>query len=62
MSEFLLLNDIKEIVENISDVSNQFAEKLSYWLGRGFLGRYFMEIFNSLNEQVLKEKLSNSLR
>ena len=58
MSEFLLLNDIEQIVENISDVSNQFSGKTVLLTGgRGFLGRYFMEIFNSLNEQILKEKV-----
>ena len=59
MSEFLLLNDIEEIVKNISDVSNQFSGKTVLLTGgRGFLGRYFMQIFNSLNEQVLKEKVN----
>jgi UDP-glucuronate decarboxylase len=58
MSEFLLLNDIEQIVENISDVSNQFSGKTVLLTGgRGFLGRYFMEIFNLLNEQILKEKV-----
>ena len=58
MSEFLLLTDIEQIVENISDVSNQFSGKTVLLTGgRGFLGRYFMEIFNSLNEQTLKEKV-----
>ena len=58
MSEFLLLTDIEQIVENISDVSNQFSGKTVLLTGgRGFLGRYFMEIFNSLNEQILKEKV-----
>ena len=57
MSEFLLLNDIKQIVENLSDVSNQFSGKTVLLTGgRGFLGRYFMEIFNFLNERVLKDK------
>lgn len=58
MSEFLLLNDIEQIIENISDISNQFSGKTVLLTGgRGFLGRYFMQIFNSLNEKVLKEKV-----
>ena len=58
MSDFLLLSDIEQIVKNIRDVSNQFSGKTVLLTGgRGFLGRYFMEIFNSLNEQVLKEKV-----
>ena len=58
MSEFLLLNDIEQIIENISDISNQFSGKTVILTGgRGFLGRYFMQIFNSLNEKVLKEKV-----
>ncbi len=57
MSEFLLFNDIEQIVENISDISYQFSGKTILLTGgRGFLGRYFMQIFNLLNEQVLKEK------
>ncbi len=59
MSDFLLLSDIEEIVENISDVSNQFSGKTVLLTGgRGFLGRYFMQIFNMLNKQVLKEKVN----
>ena len=58
MSDFLLLSDIEEIVENISDVSNQFSGKTVLLTGgRGFLGRYFMQIFTTLNEQVFKEKV-----
>ena len=58
MSEFLLLNDIQQIVDNLSDVSNQFSGKTVLVTGgRGFLGRYFIEIFNFLNERVLKEKV-----
>ncbi len=58
MSKFLLLNDIQQIVDNLSDVSNQFSGKTVLVTGgRGFLGRYFIEIFNYLNERVLKEKV-----
>ena len=58
MSEFLLSKDIQQIVDNLSDVSNQFSGKTVLLTGgRGFLGRYFMEIFNYLNEKVLKDKV-----
>lgn len=58
MSNFLLKSDIQQIVKNISDVSHQFSGKTILLTGgRGFLGRYFMEIFNELNEKVLQEKM-----
>ena len=58
MSNFLLKGDIQQIVENIMDVSNGFSgKKILLTGGRGFLGRYFMEIFNELNETVLTNKL-----
>ena len=53
----LLLNDIEQIIENISDISNTSGKTVLLTGGRGFLGRYFMQIFNSLNEKVLKEKV-----
>ena len=59
MSNFLLKNDIKQIVENLRDISNYFSDKTILLTGgRGFLGRYFMSIFNLLNKKVLKEKKS----
>ena len=58
MIKFLLINDIQQIVENLSDISHEFSgKKILLTGGRGFLGRYFMEIFNQLNEKVLSEKL-----
>ncbi len=57
MSNFLLKTDIQQIVENLSDVSQNFSGKTILLTGgRGFLGRYFMEIFNQLNQKFLKEK------
>ena len=57
MSEFLLLSDFQQIVDNLSDVANHFSGKTILLTGgRGFLGRYFMEIFNFLNERVFKDK------
>ena len=59
MSNFLLKNDIKQIVENLRDISNYFSDKTILLTGgRGFLGRYFMEIFNEINKNVLEKKLN----
>ena len=58
MSDFLLKDDIQQIVKNVSDISHEFSGKrILLTGGRGFLGRYFMEIFNELNEKVLENKL-----
>ncbi len=58
MSDFLLQNDIQQIVDNLKDISHQFSGKTVLLTGgRGFLGRYFMEIFNELNERVLEQKM-----
>ncbi len=58
MSEFLLFNDIQQIVDNLSDVAQDFSGKTVLLTGgRGFLGRYFMEIFNLLNEKILKKNV-----
>ena len=59
MSNFLLKSDIKQIVENLRDISNNLSGKrILLTGGRGFLGRYFMEIFNEINVNVLDEKLN----
>ena len=43
MSQFLLSNDIQQIVDNLSDVAQDFSGKTVLLTGgRGFLGRYFM--------------------
>ena len=58
MSDFLLKSDIQQIVDNLKDVSHEFSGKTVLLTGgRGFLGRYFMEIFNELNERVLEDKM-----
>ena len=58
MSNFLLKTDIQQIVDNLSDVSQKFSGKTILLTGgRGFLGRYFMEIFNQLNQKFLSEKI-----
>ena len=59
MSSFLLNKDIKQIVDNLSDISHKFSGKrILLTGGRGFLGRYFMEIFNQINERVLLNKMN----
>ena len=59
MTSFLLNDDIKQIVDNLSDISNKFSGKrILLTGGRGFLGRYFMEIFNQINERVLENKMN----
>lgn len=54
MTEFLLPSDIEEIGTRISEQANDFSGKTILLTGgRGFLGRYFMEVFAYLNEHVL---------
>ena len=59
MSTFLLKSDIEEIVNNLDDISYQLSGKTVLLTGgRGFLGRYFMEIFNLLNQRVLNDPVN----
>ncbi|PPR11104.1 MAG: dTDP-glucose 4,6-dehydratase [Alphaproteobacteria bacterium MarineAlpha11_Bin1] len=56
MTEFLLQTDIKEIVERLSDHAIDFEGRTVLVTGgRGFLGRYFTEVFAALNANVLKK-------
>jgi UDP-glucuronate decarboxylase len=56
MTEFLLKSDIDEICQRLAVPAQDFAGKTVLLTGgRGFLGRYFMEIFARLNETVLDE-------
>ena len=56
MSSFLLKSDIDEIVERLGDEAKAFSGKTVLLTGgRGFLGRYLMEIFGALNNGVLAE-------
>ena len=51
-------DDIHQIVNNLDDISHRFSGKrILFTGGRGFLGRYFMEIFNQINEDVLEDKI-----
>jgi UDP-glucuronate decarboxylase len=60
-SLFLLQSDIEEIVSNLPISSlKQFGDKhILLTGGRGFLGRYFTEVFRLLNETLL---VSNPVR
>lgn len=54
MSSFLLQSDITEIVDRLAVPARDFAGKTVLLTGaRGFLGRYFMEIFADMNARVL---------
>ncbi|CAK0771523.1 NAD-dependent epimerase/dehydratase [Gammaproteobacteria bacterium] len=54
MNEFLLASDIAEIVARLGNTAHDFAGKTVLLTGgRGFLGRYFMEVFALLNREVL---------
>ena len=57
MSEFLLDTDVDEIAKRLAEPAMDFAGKTVLMTGaRGFLGRYFMAVFNRLNETTLAEK------
>lgn len=59
MSEFLLESDIAEIVDRLQVDAADFAGKTVLLTGgRGFLGRYFMEVFGALNDGVLDEPVT----
>lgn len=51
MNEYLLTEDIDEIIDTLGDVANAYEGKtLLFAGGLGFLGRYFMSVFSRLNE------------
>jgi UDP-glucuronate decarboxylase len=52
----LLSSDIREIADALGEKADVFAGKTVMLTGgRGFLGRYFTEVFVHLNEKVLKK-------
>lgn len=54
MTTFLLKSDIAEIVDRLAEPAKDFSGKTVLLTGaRGFLGRYFMEIFAEMNARVL---------
>ena len=56
MATFSLTSDIKEIVERLGETAKAFSAKTVMLTGaRGFLGRYFTEVFAYLNEHVLEK-------
>jgi len=56
LKKFSLQSDIDEVVRRISDAAKDFSGKTVLLTGgRGFLGRYFMEVFNRLNLEVLEK-------
>jgi UDP-glucuronate decarboxylase len=56
MTEFSLQADIAEIAQNLGGKAQDFSGKTILLTGgRGFLGRYFTEVFVHLNEHVLNE-------
>jgi UDP-glucuronate decarboxylase len=56
MTEFLLRSDIAEVATRLRENAQALAGKTVLLTGgRGFLGRYFTEIFAALNEDVLEK-------
>src|SRR5215207_566934 len=54
--QHLLESDLAEVVSLLGDAGHAFAGKTVVMTGaRGFLGRYFTEIFAHLNEHVLEK-------
>lgn len=54
MNDFFIQSDISEIVNRIQNISQDLSGKTVLITGaRGFLGRYFIEIFKQLNNQHL---------
>ena len=52
MNEFFLKSDISEIVTRIQNISQKLSGKTVLITGaKGFLGRYFIEIFKQLNNK-----------
>lgn len=55
MTDFVLSSDIQEIAGALGEDAHAFAGKTALLTGgRGFLGRYFVEVIAYLNEQVLE--------
>jgi UDP-glucuronate decarboxylase len=59
LKNFFLPSDIDEIIKHISDCARDLSGKnVLLTGGRGFLGRYFMEIFDRLNKNVLNKPVT----
>ena len=58
MTAFYLNSDIEEIVTRLGSSIKVFSDKtLLLTGGRGFLGRYFIEVFNYISENILEKPL-----
>ena len=58
MTSFFLESDIEEIVEKLGDYVKDLSNKTIVLTGgRGFLGRYFIEVFNFLSSNVLDKPI-----
>ena len=56
MADFLLLSDVSEIVDRLGERARGVAGQTVLLSGGcGFLGRYFVAVFEQLNRRVLKE-------
>jgi UDP-glucuronate decarboxylase len=59
LKNFFLSSDIDEIIERISNIATDLSGKnVLLTGGRGFLGRYFVEIFDRLNKDVLDKPVT----
>jgi len=59
MAKFLLKSDIDEVCQRLAVPARAFAGKTVLLSGgRGFLGRYFVEIFAHLNENILDQPVN----
>ena len=59
MQNFSLQSDIDEVIQRIGDAATDFSGKTVLLTGgRGFLGRYFMEVFDRLNREVLEKPVN----
>ena len=58
MNKFFLQSDIVEIVEGLNDSVKKFSGKTIILTGgRGFLGRYFIEVFNYISTNILEKPI-----
>jgi UDP-glucuronate decarboxylase len=59
LKNFFLSSDIDEVVERMSNIAKDLSGKnVLLTGGRGFLGRYFVEIFDRLNKDVLDKPVT----
>lgn len=62
MQDNFILEDAATIAHRLGDVAHELSGKrMLFTGGRGFLGRYFVEVFHYLNENVLAKPLQVTL-